>query len=88
MYRLKQVEILAYNLIKERLQLAGYYPIKESTGLWQHKPRKSFFALCVDNFGVKHFNKDNVLHLMNTLQQDYDILIDWTRANYCGLNLE
>ena len=39
MYGLKQAAILAYKLIKEILQPAGYYPIKESNR-WQHKTRK------------------------------------------------
>ena len=88
MYGLKQAAILAYNLIKKRLKPAGYYPIKESNGLWRHKTRKTIFALCVDDFGVKYFNKEDALHLANALQQHYDITIDWTGKNYCGLTLD
>ena len=36
MYGLKQAAILTYNLIKQCLAPAGYYPIKESNGLWKH----------------------------------------------------
>ena len=37
MYGLKQAAILSYNLIKQWLAPAGYYPIKESNILWQQK---------------------------------------------------
>ena len=62
MYGLMQAAILAYKLIKERLHPAGYYPIKESNRLWQHKTRKRIFALCVDDFGVNSLIK--TMHYM------------------------
>lgn len=88
MYGLKQAAILAYNLIKERLEPAGYYPIKESNGLWKHKTKKTMFALCVDDFGVKYFNKEDAQHLIDTLDAHYDLTVDWTGHNYCGLTLD
>ena len=87
MYGLKQAAILAYKLIKEILQPAGYYPIKESNR-WQHKTRKKNFALCVDDFRVKYFNQDDALYLINVLQKHHEISIDWTGKNYCGLTLD
>ena len=87
-YGLKQAAILAYNLIKERLAPAGYVPIKESNGLWRHNTRKTVFALCVDDFGVKYYTKEDALHLINALDKHYDITVDWTGRNYCGLTLD
>ena len=57
MYDLKQAAILSYNLIKQRLELDGYYPIKELNGLWNHKTRHAIFELTVNNFGMKYFCK-------------------------------
>ena len=87
MYGLKQAAILSYNLIKQRLMPAGYYPIKESNGLWKHKTKKTIFALTVDDFGIKYFEKDDAEHLLNALRQHYDISVDWKGMNYCGLTL-
>ena len=81
MYGLKQAAILVYNLIKERLEPAGYFPIKESNGLWKHKTRPTIFALCVDDFGVKYFSEGDVNHLINALKEYYDILTDWAGNN-------
>ena len=88
MYRLKQAAILAYKLIEQRLRPTGYFPIKESNGLWKHKTRPTIFALCVDDFGVKYFKKDDADHLIQTLQEHYEISIDYKGSNYCGLTLE
>ena len=41
-YGLKQAAILAYKLLKKRLAPAGYFPSRESNGLWKHKTRKHF----------------------------------------------
>ena len=87
-YGLKQAAILAYNLIKERLTPAGYYPLKESNGLWKHRTRKTVFALCVDDFGVKYYNTDDANHLIQALDKHYDITVDWTGKHYCGLTLD
>ena len=42
--------------------------------------------MCVDDFGVKFFNKQDADHLINALK-DYKLTIDWSGQNYCGLRL-
>ena len=88
MYGLKQAAILAYKLIQERLEPAGYFPINESNSIWRHKTRKTIFALRVDNFGVKYHNKDDAQHLIDALDTHYGIKVNWTGRNYCGLTLD
>ena len=85
MYGLKQAAILSYNLIKQQLAPAGYYPIKESNGLWKHKTRRTIFALTFDDFGIKYFCEDDANHLINALKKFYDIPMDQDGINYCGL---
>ena len=41
-----------------------------------------------DDFGVKYFSKDDIQHLLNVLKNNYEVTIDWTGADYCGLNIE
>ena len=47
-------------------------------------------ALCSvsDDFGIKSYNKDDVLHLITTLQQFYKVTIDWSGTHYYGLNIK
>ena len=86
-YGLKQAAILAYDLIKERLAPHGYKPDLISPNIWTHDTRRIVFCLCVDDFGVKYYTKQDADHLINALK-DYKITIDWTGSNYCGLNLK
>ena len=88
MYGLKQAAILAYKKLKSILEKEGYIHIESTTGLWKHKNRKTIFALCVDDFGVKYFNKEDLAHLIATLQKHYIITIDKTGKKYCGLTFD
>ena len=88
MYSLKQAAILAHVQLTQFLTNAGYYPVKQYMGIWAHKTRPTKFCLCVDNFGVKYYSKDDANHLLNCLQQHYKISTDWNGRNYCGLTLD
>ena len=88
MYGLKQAAILAYKKLKDILENAGYKQIENTTGLWTHRKRKLYFALCVDDFGIKYFGKDDMQHLIKTLQDHYVITIDIEGKNYCGLTFD
>ena len=87
MYGLKQAAILAYNQLKNNLDRYGYSPDDSTSGIWKHQTRRLCFALCVDDFGVKYHNKEDVQHLIDSLRKHYEISIEWTGANYCGAKL-
>ena len=67
MYGLKQAAILAYRHIKNTLQPHGYYPVVGTVGLLKHKTRPISFCLCVDDFGIIYFHKQDVEHLLEKL---------------------
>jgi len=88
MYGLKQAAILAYKQLLTNLKKHGYSPCEGSSGIWRHATRKTKFALCVDDFGVKYFSMDDALHLINALKSNYEISIDWKGEDYCGTKLK
>ena len=88
MYGLKQAALLAYNFLKHNLIPHGYAPIPHASGLWKHTTCHIIFCLCIDDFGIKYYNKDDAIHLITTLQQFYKVSIDWSSAHYCGLNIK
>ena len=88
MYGLKQAAILAYLQLVKFLQAYGYYPEPHSIGLWSHSTRKTKFCLCVDDFGIKYYNKHDIEHLLNALRTHYTISVDWSGSNYCGLKID
>ena len=88
MYGLKQAAILAYKQLVEHLKTFGYEPIEGTTGIWGHVSRPIRFALCVDDFGVKYYRRDDVHHIINALKSAYEISIDWSSEAFCGLNIK
>ena len=87
MYGLKQAAILAHKVLSNLLQKAGYSKITGSKGMWKHQTRKTILSLCVDDFGVKYFSHDDVNHLKTTLEQVYDVTIDWKGEKILGYHL-
>ena len=85
MYDLKQAAILAYQQLANNLSKHGYRPLQGSTCLWGHSSRKTKFVLYVDDFGVKHFTLDDIMHFINALENSYTISRDWKGQDYCGV---
>lgn len=81
MYGLKQAAILAYQRLKETLGTAGFFPVLGTVGLWRHDNKPINFCLCVDDFGVKYYNKSDVNHLLDTLETLYKYTTDWTGSD-------
>ncbi len=79
---------MAYNKLIHHLTPRGYYPIPGTAGLWRHKTRKTIFCLCVDDFGIKYFNKEDIQHFQDSLKDYFQFHMDWTGKNYIGLSLD
>ena len=88
MYGLKQAALLAYQHLLTFLKPAGYEPIEISIGMWKHKTRKTIFCLCVDDFGIKYMNTNDLDHLLTTLKGNYGVTVDIAGKNFCGLTLD
>ena len=65
----------------------GYFPDKIATNIWSHKERETKFCLCVDDFGVQSFSKDDANHLIEALLEKYIITTDFTGKSFRGLDL-
>ena len=76
-------ELLATSLAKHR-----YEQSKLTSGLWTHKNRPIQFCLVVDDFGVKYVGSKHAQHLKTILEQNYEILTDWTGKKYVGLTID
>ena len=76
MYGLKQAAVLAYDQLKAVLKPYGYSPVKGTVGLWQHETRQIRFCLCVDDFGIKYFRKQDAEHLLQAIGSKYKYTVD------------
>ena len=73
MYGLKEAGCVAFQNMANNLAPFGYEPIPCTPGLWRHNTRHTTFTLAVDDFSIKHFNKDDLDHLLNALKTHYTI---------------
>jgi len=88
MYGLPQAGALAYQKLAKLLFKHGYVPAGRTPGLFKHTHRPVWFSLVVDDFGVKYIGKEHALHLINCLQEEYKLTIDWEGSIFCGIKLD
>ena len=87
MYELKQAEILAFNNLMKNLSLHGYKHVPNTIGIQHHRSRQTKLCLCVDDFGVKYYSKEESRHLLDSLRDNYTCKVYSEGKNYCGLKL-
>ena len=46
------------------------------------------FTLVVDDFGIKFKGDEHATNLKKTLEQWYDVTVDWTGSKYVGISLK
>jgi hypothetical protein len=88
MYGLPHAGILANELLQRNLARDGYRPTQHTHGLWKHDTHPISFSLVVDDFGVKYVGREHAEHLMECIENNYNISSDWNGSAYCGLTLE
>ena len=88
MYGLPQAGILANKLLKKRLAKRGYFELPHTPGLWKHVSRPVAFTLVVDDFGVKYVGEQHARHLIQSIEKDYTVEVDWEGNLYCGIKLD
>lgn len=88
MYGLKQAAVLAYKQLCKHLEANGYTPIDGSYCMFKHETRHTKFCLCVDDFGIKYFSKDDADHLLQTLKSKFKTTEDWQGKHFCGYTFD
>jgi hypothetical protein len=88
MYGLPQTDIIAQELLQERLAKVRYHQSKIISGQWTHVTTKTCFTLVVDDFAIKYTNLEHAKHLISVLQKDYTVTIDWDATKYIVLTIE
>ena len=85
---LKQAGWLASNRLTKNLASNGYAPVPHTQSLWLHHTADLVFYLFVEDFGIKYTRKADAYHLLKSLQEDYEIIEEWTVDKYLGLTLK
>ena len=82
MYGLQQASRITNNQLISHMEPQAYYRIPFKTRQWNHKTRRTIVFLYVDDFGVKHFNKYDADHLLESLKKYYVISTNLEGHNY------
>ena len=78
MYGLKQVGIIANQLLEKRLLKYGCSPTTHTHGLWQHETRLIQCLLAVNDFGIEYTNKADAQYRLDALDHHYEVVSkDW-----------
>lgn len=80
MYGLPQAGSLGHDLLEERLNQEGYFQSQIVPGLWKHKTRNIKFVLVVDDFGIKYLRREDLDHLIKSLEKYYEVTVDLQKA--------
>ena len=86
-YGLPQAGKLAQQDLIAHLKLHGYIQCN-TTCLFRHASRPTFFSLVVDDFGIKYRSLEDAKHLLDTLKLKYKITEDWEGSRYLGLHIK
>ena len=87
MYGLKEAGVIVFDPLVRKLKRFGYKSMSQTPGLWKHSFYRTTFTLCIDNFGVQHFSKDDADHLIGAIRATYECSINWEETQYYGLTL-
>lgn len=88
MYGLPQAGRLAYIKLIKHLVIDGYVPTGQTPGLFKHLLRPVSFSLVVNDFGIKYVGKEHADHLLQCLEKEYPLTIDWEGKIFCGIHLK
>ena len=73
---LKQAARLANERLVHHLAPYGYAPVQHTPSLWKHESNRILFSLVVDDFGIKSTSQAAASHLLQALQDKYQITVD------------
>ena len=88
LYGLPQAGIIFNQKIVRRLEPKGYSLCKHTPYLWRHNWRPITFSLVVYDFGVNYIGKKHTDHLLNAIQDNYQVSTDWEGQRYCGISIK
>jgi hypothetical protein len=76
MYGLPQAGSLGHDLLEQLLNKEGYFQSQIVPGFWKHKTKPIQFVLVVDNFGIKYLKREDLDHIIQSLEKYYNVAVD------------
>ncbi len=85
MYGFPQADILANNLLQDRLVELNYYEVANTPGLWHHMWQPVMFALIVNNLTIQYVGNANLDHLCQALRKHYKVSKELHGTHFAGM---
>jgi hypothetical protein len=87
-YGLPQVGALSQQRLYSHLREHGYIKLRHAPSCFRNKKGTVRFCLVVDDFAVAWNSKTDMDHLVFTLQQLYQVKVNWAGNKYLGMDID
>jgi hypothetical protein len=88
MYGFAQAGYISQKRLFAHLESKGFHQSKHVPCLFRHDTYDVTFVVVVDDFAVKYSDKSHVQYLIDSLQELYELTIDWDGKKYLGFTIE
>jgi hypothetical protein len=86
MYGFAQAGYISQKRLFAHLKIQGFHQSKHVPCLFRHDTYDvTFVVVVVDHFAFKYSDKSHVQYLIDSLQELYELTIDWDGKKYFGL---
>jgi hypothetical protein len=65
-----------------------YHQTTFTPGLWKNDTCPVVFSLAIDDFGVRYVGQEHAQHIIDALEQTFEVYMDWAGSLYCGITLK
>lgn len=88
MYGLPQAGLISQERLVDHLDKHGYKQAAHVPCLFRHATRAIAFSLVVDDFGIKYTKKEDLQHFITSMEEIYELKVDWTGSQYLGFKIK
>ena len=86
-YGLNQANRLTNDKLRDHLAPFIYFTDPLAPNIWKHITHVTGFCFCLDSFGLKYVNQNDINYLTNALRTELKVYINYEGTDYCGLKL-
>ena len=45
--------------------------------MWKYETRQTHICVCINDFGIEYYSKDDITHFFSALKPTYEYTVDW-----------
>ena len=79
---------LGHDLLEQGLNKEGYFQSQIVPGFWKNKTKPIQFALLAGNFGIKYLKREDLDHLIQSLEKYCDVSVNLDGKGFVKMQLD